>query len=167
MEPWRREAFRIYGGRGDRAAYFPDHSRRPESGRRGCSRSAAPRGENRPLRHRAASQGRPRDSGFAHGIAGQGPPRSRDRRLEEERTRLLTRVVLAQEDERRRIARELHDQLGQQLTALRLTLEMLKAQSIERPELRVQVETLEELALQLDQDVAFRVWELRPIEDRK
>jgi len=85
-------------------------------------------------------------------------------RVEEERTRLLTRVVLAQEDERRRIARELHDQLGQQLTALRLTLEMLKAQSIERPELRVQVETLEELALQLDQDVAFRVWELRPIE---
>lgn len=83
-------------------------------------------------------------------------------RVEEQRTQLLTRFVLAQEDERRRIARELHDQLGQQLTALRLTLETLKAESIERTELRVQVETLQELARQLDQDVAFRVWELRP-----
>jgi PAS domain S-box-containing protein len=83
-------------------------------------------------------------------------------RVEQERILLLTRLVLAQEDERRRIARELHDQLGQQLTALRLTLETLKTQSIGRRDLRVQVETLEELARQLDEDVAFRVWELRP-----
>jgi PAS domain S-box-containing protein len=85
-------------------------------------------------------------------------------RVEQERLQLLTRVVLAQEEERRRIARELHDQLGQQLTALRLTLETLKAQSAERTDLRTQVEMLEELALQLDRDVAFRVWELRPPE---
>jgi PAS domain S-box-containing protein len=83
-------------------------------------------------------------------------------RVEQERVQLLTRLVLAEENERRRIARELHDQLGQQLTALRLTLETLKAQAVERPEFRVQVETLAELARQLDQDVAFRVWELRP-----
>ena len=83
-------------------------------------------------------------------------------RVEQERIQLLTRLVLAQEDERRRIARDLHDQLGQQLTALRLTLEMLKAQSVGRSELLVQVETLEALARQLDQDVAFRVRELRP-----
>ena len=83
-------------------------------------------------------------------------------RVEQERIQLLTRLVLAQEDERRRIARDLHDQLGQQLTALRLTLETLKVQSVERSDLRVQVETLEELARQLDEDVAFRVWELRP-----
>jgi PAS domain S-box-containing protein len=82
--------------------------------------------------------------------------------LEEQRRQLLTRLALAQEDERRRIARELHDQLGQQLTALRLTLEMLKAQSGDRKKLQAQLETLEALARQLDQDVAFRVWELRP-----
>jgi PAS domain S-box-containing protein len=85
-------------------------------------------------------------------------------RIAEADLELWTRLVLAQEDERRRIARELHDQLGQQLTALRLTLEMLKMRSDERPELRAQIETLQELALQLDKDVAFRVWELRPLE---
>jgi PAS domain S-box-containing protein len=87
---------------------------------------------------------------------------SERQRIEEERTQLLTRLVIAQEDERRRIARELHDQLGQQLTALRLTLETLKAQSSESTELSAQIETLQQLARQLDEDVAFRVWELRP-----
>ena len=85
-------------------------------------------------------------------------------RAERQRIRLLTRVILGEEDERRRIARELHDQLGQQLTALRLTLEMLKGAPTDRMEPRTQIETLEELALQLDRDVAFRVSELRPAE---
>ena len=83
-------------------------------------------------------------------------------RVERQRMRLVARLAVAEESERRRIARDLHDQLGQQLTALRLTLEMLKAQSVGHADLRVQVETLQELARQLDQDVAFRVWELRP-----
>ena len=86
----------------------------------------------------------------------------RRQRIEEQRAQLFTRLVLAQEDERRRLARELHDQLGQQMTALRLTLETLKALSEERPELRAQIEALQELTRQLDQDIAFRVWELTP-----
>jgi PAS domain S-box-containing protein len=83
-------------------------------------------------------------------------------RIEGQRMLLLARLAVAEESERRRLARDLHDQLGQQLTALRLTLEMLKTQPVGHDELRVQVETLHELARQLDQDVAFRVWELRP-----
>jgi PAS domain S-box-containing protein len=85
-----------------------------------------------------------------------------ERRVEEERTRLLTRRVLAQEDERRRIARELHDQLGQQMTALRLTLEALDTQAVDAPAFRAQIDMLRELAQQLDEDVSFRVWELTP-----
>lgn len=83
-------------------------------------------------------------------------------RVEQQRAQLFTRLLLAQEDERRRIARELHDELGQQMTALRLTLETLKALSSDHAQARMQVEALRDLAQQLDQDIAFRVWELRP-----
>jgi two-component system sensor histidine kinase UhpB len=82
--------------------------------------------------------------------------------VEQQRAQLFNRLILAQEDERRRIARELHDQLGQQMTALRLTLETLKNLSSESSPVRWQVEALQELARQLDRDIAFRVWELRP-----
>jgi PAS domain S-box-containing protein len=82
-------------------------------------------------------------------------------RLERERAHLLTRLVVAQEDERRRMARELHDELGQQMTALRLTLETLKAAAIDRRDLQAQIEMLQEMARQLDEDVAFRVRGLR------
>ncbi len=46
----------------------------------------------------------------------------------QERTRHLSQqVITAQEEERRRISRELHDETGQGLTALRMTLEVLKS----------------------------------------
>jgi len=78
------------------------------------------------------------------------------------RAQLFSRLVLAQEDERRRIARELHDQLGQHMTALRLTLETLKSLAVDRPDMANQVRALQDLAEHLDRDIAFRVWELRP-----
>jgi len=87
---------------------------------------------------------------------------SRERQLEHERNRQLTRLILAQEDERRRIARELHDQLGQQLTALRLTLATLRSKSADPKDLQTQIETIATLARELDEDVSFRVWELTP-----
>jgi signal transduction histidine kinase len=48
--------------------------------------------------------------------------RVRDRRLTEELQRLSTRLVSVQEDERRTIARELHDEVGQALTAVKVEL---------------------------------------------
>jgi len=86
----------------------------------------------------------------------------RRQRTEEQRAQLFTRLVLAQEDERRRIALDLHDQLGQQMTALRLTLETLKALAAERSELQHHVEVLEDLTRRIDQDLSFGVWEVAP-----
>jgi PAS domain S-box-containing protein len=83
-------------------------------------------------------------------------------RAERERASILRRLVMAQEDERRRIASDLHDQFGQQLTVLILKLGMLKEDCAGRERLREQVESLEEVARQLDADVDFLVWELRP-----
>ena len=48
------------------------------------------------------------------------------RRKEENRTLLLQKVIGAQEDERKRISRELHDQTGQMLTSLMMGLKCLE-----------------------------------------
>jgi len=49
------------------------------------------------------------------------------KRAEKEIQALAQRVVSAQEEERQRIARELHDDAGQALTALRISLELIRA----------------------------------------
>jgi PAS domain S-box-containing protein len=75
---------------------------------------------------------------------------------------MLKRLVDGQESERQRIARDLHDTVGQSVTALRLKLESLSLDS--RPP-QVHKETLErikELAGKLDEDISFLTWELRP-----
>jgi signal transduction histidine kinase len=46
--------------------------------------------------------------------------------VEKQRTGLLQRIVTSQEDERQRIARDIHDQLGQRVTALRLQIASFK-----------------------------------------
>ncbi|HEX8176172.1 MAG TPA: CheR family methyltransferase [Pyrinomonadaceae bacterium] len=86
----------------------------------------------------------------------------RRRRIEQERIELLRRVVSTQEDERRRIARELHDQLGQSLTVLRLKLDGLSEEIGKRSKLRNRITELADIARQLDTDVDFLAWELRP-----
>ncbi len=85
-----------------------------------------------------------------------------ERRAGEERVKsLLKRLVTIQEDERRRIARDLHDHLGQQTTALRLNLDALKTMDAS-PGLRDRVEQADSIAERLDADVEFLAWELRP-----
>lgn len=83
-------------------------------------------------------------------------------RVEAERERLLRRVVSAQEDEQQRIARNMHDQLGQNLSALALKLSALKNDYDTQPELREHFASLKKIVRQLDADVDFLVRELRP-----
>jgi PAS domain S-box-containing protein len=84
------------------------------------------------------------------------------REAERARTELLTHLVFAQEDERRRIARDMHDQLGEHLTALALRIGRLKQVCADSENLAREVDDLERIALRLDQDVDRLVWELRP-----
>jgi PAS domain S-box-containing protein len=81
---------------------------------------------------------------------------------ERARTELLTRLVFAQEDERRRISREMHDRFGEQLTALARRVDMLKQSCAESPELQASVEALDAVSQELDRAVDHLVWELRP-----
>jgi signal transduction histidine kinase len=91
--------------------------------------------------------------------------RDQTTRLEAEKSvqekEMLRRLVVAQEDERRRVARDLHDHLGQQLTSLRLKIESLKKIAEEKTVYR-DLEQVEAIAEQLDRDVDFLAWELRP-----
>ena len=56
------------------------------------------------------------------------------KRLEELRAELMRRTVHAQELERQRIARELHDELGQTLTALGMGLRAISDNAVSKPE---------------------------------
>ena len=83
-------------------------------------------------------------------------------RAEQARTELLTRMVFAQEDERRRIAREMHDQFGEQLTTLARRIEGLKEFAEREPGLVSLIESLEAVSREIDRDVNHLVWQLRP-----
>ena len=83
-------------------------------------------------------------------------------RSEHERVALLRRIVTTQEDERGRIARDLHDQLGQRLTALRLKIASLKDACALDKELHARVRHIEQIGARLDSEVSFLAWELRP-----
>jgi signal transduction histidine kinase len=77
------------------------------------------------------------------------------------RRHLLERVMAAQEDERKRIALELHDQTGQPLTSLIITLGVL-AEATSLTEVKTHVPELRAMASQILQDVHDLALELRP-----
>jgi PAS domain S-box-containing protein len=81
---------------------------------------------------------------------------------ERARTELLARLVFAQEDERRRIAREMHDQFGEQLTALGRGIAAMADACAGRPDLMAHVQQLAAVSQRIDRDVDQLVWELRP-----
>ena len=81
-------------------------------------------------------------------------------RLERERRDSARRALDAQEEERRRMARELHDEIGQTLTGVVLQLETLERTAPE--ELRAPLRSLEASARAAIEEVRELVRRLRP-----
>src|SRR5688572_13063014 len=85
-------------------------------------------------------------------------------REESERLRgaVIARIVRTQEDERKRIARDLHDSVGQQITGLQLHLKkLLENRDPNSPDARELV-GVREIAKRIDSEVDFLARELRP-----
>jgi PAS domain S-box-containing protein len=83
-------------------------------------------------------------------------------RAERERQQLLARLVTIQEEERRRISRELHDQLGQDLHALMLGLKSLEAYGPDCLPTAPRIQQLQALTAHIEQEMHCLAWDLRP-----
>lgn len=81
-------------------------------------------------------------------------------RLERERTQSNRRAHLAREAERRRIGRELHDEVGQRLTGILLQLERTRTHL--PPELRDNLARTQELVRSTLDEIGAIAWRLRP-----
>jgi signal transduction histidine kinase len=90
--------------------------------------------------------------------------RESDRRavVEAELSQVLRRTVLEQEAERQRIARELHDSLGQYLTVMQLDLDGIGRDTQASASIRRRVEKLKSLTTDVGQEVNQMAWEIRP-----
>ncbi|TXM77143.1 PAS domain-containing protein [Methylobacterium sp. WL69] len=101
-------------------------------------------------------------AGLVYGVVSDIEPR---KRTEAERLELLRRLGEAQENEQRRIARELHDQVGQTVTGLSLGLKGLERLFEARgmsPEAERQVQWLQALAGEIGRDIHRAAVDLRP-----
>jgi PAS domain S-box-containing protein len=75
---------------------------------------------------------------------------------------LFRRLVTVQEEERRRIARDLHDQLGQPMTVLRMELDALESRAADPMSFTAQAARMRAIAEELDRNIDFLTWDLRP-----
>lgn len=80
---------------------------------------------------------------------------------EEARTLLLKKLITAQEEERRRIARELHDGVGQVLTSL-IVGNQMAAQTSDLPAIQAKNREMCQIATETLQDVRMLSRQLRP-----
>ena len=87
---------------------------------------------------------------------------ARRERAEVAHREVLRRLVAAEDTERGRVSRELHDRLGQDLTALKLGLQVVRKGRACPPAARASVGKLEQLTDSLMRDVHRLAWELRP-----
>jgi two-component system sensor histidine kinase UhpB len=76
---------------------------------------------------------------------------------------IMHRLVQMQEAERARIARDLHDHIGQMLTGIRLKVERLM-ETTGDDTIRGDILSIREIARKMDHDVGFLSRELRPTE---
>ena len=79
----------------------------------------------------------------------------------QQRERYVSGVILAQESERRRIARELHDSTSQSLTSLLVGLQNLKAAAAD-PVLEPKIDELRQVVSGTLEEVRALSWRLRP-----
>jgi PAS domain S-box-containing protein len=87
---------------------------------------------------------------------------ARREQAEAARQELQQRLATAQEDERRWIARELHDQLGQHLAALSLGLQVVKDATPDPSPTRDRLQQLQALSELIGREVHHLALELRP-----
>lgn len=81
---------------------------------------------------------------------------------EQSREELVHQLLSAQEEERRRVARELHDQLGQEITAILLRLRQLQQAMPADGPLAIQVQELADLTQRLATESHSLAMALRP-----
>ena len=81
---------------------------------------------------------------------------------EKQRTEMLELVANAEENERQRIARNIHDNFGQHVTALRLNLAALTNGSSADASRKERLDALRELTERMDEEVSYLAWELSP-----
>ncbi len=100
-------------------------------------------------------------AGLIYGVVSDIAPR---KHAEAERLGLLRRLGEAQENEQRRIARELHDQVGQTVTGLSLGLKSLERliAGYAEEEAHRQVQWLQALAGEIGRDIHRAAVDLRP-----
>ena len=104
------------------------------------------------------------EHGISFGSIGMFQDITEHKRAEERLRELTRRLVASQEEERKRIAQELHDELGQALTAISLDLGGIEKALPEgtNPALRERVADARTLADEVDERISELALDLRP-----